>query len=248
MAHELGADAVEERADHAGETEGATRAHGVDGSQDPDHRCVEPQHVGARGRAELEGLGRQRGVDVHPAEADRGLLAQAVQDLERGELGAAKADAHAAQGAVAGAGRGLHPLQAIARSLPEFHFGRFDIAVLEKTFGTPVVNVYCTKIASRLVRTYTDRHGLKDITRELLGIELSKQQQSSDWGAAELTEAQCAYAASDVLHLHDLKTKLDILLEREGRTALAQSCFNFLPARAALDLAGWDEIDIFAHS
>ena len=115
-------------------------------------------------------------------------------------------------------------------------------------FGVKTAPVYCTKIASRLVRTYTDRHGLKDLTRELLGVDLSKQQQSSDWGAAELTEAQSAYAASDVLHLHDLKAKLDVLLARENRTTLAQSCFDFLPARAALDLAGWDEIDIFAHS
>lgn len=129
-----------------------------------------------------------------------------------------------------------------------FHFGRFDIAVLLNRFGVKTAPVYCTKIASRLVRTYTDRHGLKDLTRELLGVDLSKQQQSSDWGAAELTEAQSAYAASDVLHLHDLKAKLDVLLARENRTALAQSCFDFLPARAALDLAGWDEIDIFAHS
>ena len=142
----------------------------------------------------------------------------------------------------------LQKLLADPNVLKLFHFGRFDIAVLLNRFGVKTTPVYCTKIASRLVRTYTDRHGLKDLTRELLGVDLSKQQQSSDWGAVELTEAQCAYAASDVLHLHELKAKLDVLLARENRTALAHSCFDFLPARAALDLAGWDEIDIFAHS
>ncbi len=128
-----------------------------------------------------------------------------------------------------------------------FHFGRFDIAVLEHTFGTPVNGVYCTKIASRLVRTYTDRHGLKDLTRELLGIELSKQQQSSDWAAEVLSEAQLSYAASDVLHLHALREKLDMMLAREGRKELAAACFAFLPVRARLDLLGWPEQDIFAH-
>jgi ribonuclease D len=129
-----------------------------------------------------------------------------------------------------------------------FHFARFDLAVLRHAFGVMPAPVYCTKIASRLTRTYTDRHGLKDITRELLGIDLSKQQQSSDWGAETLSEAQLAYAASDVLHLHALKEKFDILLAREGRTALAAACFDFLPARAELDLHGWPEVDIFAHS
>jgi len=128
-----------------------------------------------------------------------------------------------------------------------FHFGRFDIAVLERAFGVPVGPVYCTKIASRLVRTYTDRHGLKDLVRELLGVELSKQQQSSDWAATTLTDAQLAYAASDVLHLHAIRTKLDAMLAREGRTELAQACFGFLPTRARLDLSGWPEQDIFAH-
>lgn len=128
-----------------------------------------------------------------------------------------------------------------------FHFARFDIAVLEKYLGTTVAPVYCTKIASKLVRTYTDRHGLKDITSELLGIDLSKQQQSSDWGAATLTQQQLAYAASDVLHLHALKTKLDAMLEREGRTAFADAAFAFLGTRAKLDLAGFGDVDIFAH-
>lgn len=129
-----------------------------------------------------------------------------------------------------------------------FHYARFDMAVLKHRFGVVTGPVYCTKIASRLTRTYTDRHGLKDLVRELLGIDLSKQQQSSDWGADTLTDAQLAYAASDVLHLHQLKEKLDVLLAREGRTALAQACFDFLPTRALLDLGGWPEIDIFAHS
>ncbi|MFH3480059.1 MULTISPECIES: ribonuclease D [unclassified Xanthobacter] len=129
-----------------------------------------------------------------------------------------------------------------------FHFGRFDIAVLQHTFRVMPQPVWCTKIASRLVRTYTDRHGLKDILRELLGVDISKQQQSSDWGSGELTDAQLAYAASDVLHLHALKAKLEEMLAREGRSALASACFAFLPARAALDLAGWAEQDIFAHA
>ncbi len=129
-----------------------------------------------------------------------------------------------------------------------FHFGRFDIAVLRNRFGVLAAPVYCTKIASRLVRTYTDRHGLKDLTRELIDVDISKQQQMSDWGAVELSQAQVDYAASDVLHLHRLKAALDARLAREGRTALAQACFDFLPVRAELDLAGWDEVDVFAHS
>lgn len=128
-----------------------------------------------------------------------------------------------------------------------FHFARFDLAILQKTFGLRVDPVYCTKIASRLTRTYTDRHGLKDLVRELLSVEISKQQQTSDWGAETLTDEQMAYAASDVLHLHALKAKLDALLVREGRTALAQAAFSFLPTRARLDIAGWPDVDIFAH-
>lgn len=128
-----------------------------------------------------------------------------------------------------------------------FHFARFDIAVLEKTFGVSTSPLYCTKIASKLTRTYTDRHGLKDLVRELLGVEISKQQQSSDWGAATLTDAQLAYAASDVLYLHALRERLDAMLAREHRTELAAACFDFLPTRARLDLAGWPETDIFAH-
>jgi ribonuclease D len=134
------------------------------------------------------------------------------------------------------------------RVLKIFHYARFDLAVLYHTFGVMPHPVYCTKIASRLTRTYTDRHGLKDLSRELLGVELSKQQQSSDWGAETLTQAQLEYAASDVLHLHALKTRLDELLARENRQDVAQSCFAFLPTRAKLDLMGWPEIDIFAHS
>jgi len=128
-----------------------------------------------------------------------------------------------------------------------FHFARFDVAVLNRHLGAACSPIYCTKIASKLVRTYTDRHGLKDLTRELLDIDLSKQQQSSDWGADTLTEAQRAYAASDVLNLHALKRRLDEMLAREGRTEIAQACFRFLPHRAALDLAGWADEDIFAH-
>jgi ribonuclease D len=128
-----------------------------------------------------------------------------------------------------------------------YHFARFDLASLQQWLGVMAAPVYCTKTASRLVRTYTDRHGLKDLVRELLGQEISKQQQSSDWGAAELTDAQKDYAASDVRYLHQLKEKLDVRLAREHRTALAQACFDFLPHRALLDLAGWAEQDIFAH-
>jgi ribonuclease D len=128
-----------------------------------------------------------------------------------------------------------------------YHFARFDLALIEAYLGVMAEPVYCTKTASRLVRTYTDRHGLKDLVRELLGVELSKQQQSSDWGADTLSDAQKEYAASDVRHLHRLRAQLDPRLEREGRTALAQACFDFLPHRARLDLAGWPETDIFAH-
>lgn len=128
-----------------------------------------------------------------------------------------------------------------------FHFARFDLAVLEHALGRRCGPVYCTKIASRLARTFSDRHGLKDLCRDLLGIDISKQQQSSDWGADRLTRSQLAYAANDVLHLHPLKEKLDALLEREGRTELAAACFAFLPHRARLDLAGWPETDVFAH-
>ena len=128
-----------------------------------------------------------------------------------------------------------------------FHFGRFDIAVMLHRFGVLTAPVYCTKIASKLVRTFTDRHGLKNLCQELIGVDLSKQQQSSDWGAAELTQAQQEYAASDVLYLHRLREVLDTRLTREGRTEMAQACFDFLPTRAALDLAGWPETDIFEH-
>ncbi|WP_163848058.1 ribonuclease D [Pseudooceanicola aestuarii] len=134
------------------------------------------------------------------------------------------------------------------RVLKLFHYGRFDIAAMFNTFGALAAPVYCTKIASRLIRTYTDRHGLKNLLQDLLGVDISKQQQSSDWGAETLTEAQLSYAASDVLHLHRLREQLDIRLAREGRTKMAQACFDFLPTRAQLDLAGWPETDIFAHS
>ncbi|RMF02602.1 MAG: ribonuclease D [Alphaproteobacteria bacterium] len=141
----------------------------------------------------------------------------------------------------------LKALLADSSILKIFHFARFDIAVLLHHLGIMPEPLYCTKIASKLTRTYTDRHGLKDLCKELIGADLSKQQQSSDWGAAELSQEQLAYAASDVLHLHALKERLDERLEREGRRGLAEACFGFLPARAQLDLSGWAEEDIFAH-
>jgi ribonuclease D len=150
-------------------------------------------------------------------------------------------------------GHGQHSAPNLKRLLEDpailklFHFARFDIAALKHQLGIECRPLYCTKIASRLVRTFTDRHGLKDLCRDLLGIDLSKQQQSSDWGAGELTQEQLRYAASDVLHLHALRVKLDEMLVREGRRELAEACFGFLPARAALDLGGWPDLDIFAH-
>ena len=141
----------------------------------------------------------------------------------------------------------LSALIADPKVLKLFHFGRFDIAMLEHALGVRCEPVYCTKIAARLVRTFTDRWGLKDLCKELLGVDLSKQQQTSDWGAETLSEEQLAYAASDVLHLHALRAKLDALLAREGRTELAEAAFKFLPTRARLDLAGWPEVDIFEH-
>ena len=150
----------------------------------------------------------------------------------------------------AGAGEApnLTKLLADGGILKIFHFARFDLGVLQERLAVMATPVYCTKIASRLARTYTDKHGLKDLVREVLGIEVSKQQQSSDWGADALTDAQVAYAASDVLHLHALKERLDAMLVREGRADLAAACFRFLPDRVRLDLAGWAAEDIFAHS
>lgn len=141
----------------------------------------------------------------------------------------------------------LRALMADQSVLKLFHFARFDVAVMQRYLGVVTSPIYCTKIASKLVRTYTDRHGLKDLCRELAGVDLSKQQQSSDWGADTLSEAQKAYAASDVLHLHKLKAVLDDMLAREGRTEYANACFAFLPVRASLDLAGWPDEDIFSH-
>ena len=128
-----------------------------------------------------------------------------------------------------------------------FHFARFDVAMIERYLGVVARPLYCTKIASKLARTFTDRHGLRDLCRDLLGVEVSKEQQMSDWGAGELNERQLAYAAADVLYLHDLRARLDEMLAREGRTALAEGCFGFVPMRARLDLEGWDDVDIFAH-
>lgn len=142
----------------------------------------------------------------------------------------------------------LKKLMADPNVLKIFHFARFDIGMIFNTLGVMPQPLYCTRTASRLARTYTDKHGLKDLSRELLGIDMSKQQQSSDWGSEKLSDAQLAYAASDVLHLHELKDKLDVMLAREGRAELAAACFGFLPDRARLDLAGWAHEDIFAHS
>ena len=142
----------------------------------------------------------------------------------------------------------LKALLADAKVLMIFHFARFDIAMMKKWLGINCAPIWCTKIASKLARTYTDRHGLKDVTRELVGAHMDKSQQSSDWGAAELSDQQLQYAASDVLHLHQIRDGLTMMLKREGRTELAQACFDFLPVRAELDLLGWEESDIFAHS
>lgn len=141
----------------------------------------------------------------------------------------------------------LKALMADSQTTKIFHFARFDVAVIKQYLGVDVRPVYCTKIASKLTRTYTDKHGLKDLIKELLGIELNKQQQSSDWGAHVLSDAQKQYAGQDVLYLHELKARLDQMLEREGRMSIAQACFEFVPVRAALDLGGWTEEDVFAH-
>ena len=164
------------------------------------------------------------------------------------QLSAGDGTAHLVQLAAGNyAAPNLRRLLADPGRLKLFHYARFDLAVLRRYLGIECGPVYCTKIASRLARTYTDRHGLKDLVLELLGIELDKTEQSSDWGAAELTPVQMRYAAKDVLHLHALRARLDTMLEREGRSGLAQACFDFLPARVALDLAGWQDQDVFAH-
>lgn len=164
------------------------------------------------------------------------------------QLSAGDGNAHIVQFAQGNyAAPNLRRLLTDAKVTKLFHFGRFDIAMLKRYLGVTCSPVYCTKIASRLCRTFTDKHSLKDLCRELLGVELSKQEQSSDWGAADLTEAQLKYAAADVLHLHRIARALDDMLVREGRQALAAACFEFLPARAELDLAGWPDLDIFAH-
>lgn len=142
----------------------------------------------------------------------------------------------------------LKALMADPAVLKIFHFARFDVAMMQKWLGITCAPIWCTKIASKLARTYTDRHGLKDVTREIVGVSMDKSQQSSDWGAAELTDQQLHYAASDVLHLHHIREGLLAMLEREGRVELAQACFNFLPVRAELDVKGWEDNDIFAHS
>jgi len=164
------------------------------------------------------------------------------------QLSAGDGTAHMVQFAAGGfAAPNLKRLLSDPKVTKLFHYARFDVAMFRRHLGVMTAPVYCTKIASKLVRTYTDKHGLKDLVRELLNVDLSKEQQSSDWGAKDLTEKQLAYAANDVAYLHQLKTALDVMLAREGRTGLAQACFDFLPSRAALDLAGWEEVDIFAH-
>jgi ribonuclease D len=175
------------------------------------------------------------GLDPH---RDRLCLVQ----LSRGD-----GDAHLVQFTTAYDAPNLTGLLSDPTITKLFHYGRFDIAMFDKYLGVLTAPVYCTKIASKLTRTYTDRHGLRDICRELLDVDISKQQQTSDWGAANLTEEQLAYAASDVLHLHRLKEIFDALLEREGRREIAEACFRFLPTRARLDLLGWDQEEIFAH-
>ncbi len=170
-------------------------------------------------------------------------------DLTVVQLSAGDGDAHVVQLKRPGyEAPNLKRLLADPDVLKIFHYGRFDIAMFALHLGVATAPVYCTKIASKLARTYTDRHGLKDVVRELLGVDISKAQQSSDWGAEILSPEQQAYAASDVLNLHALKRKLDGMLEREGRMAYAKACFDFLPWRAQLDIAGWDDVDIFAHS
>jgi len=165
------------------------------------------------------------------------------------QLSAGDGDAHVVRLARPGYhAPNLKRLLADPAVLKIFHFGRFDIAMFQLHLGVVTAPVYCTKIASRLARTYTDRHGLKDLAREVINVDLSKAQQMSDWGAPQLTPDQVSYAASDVLHLHALREKLDEMLAREGRQGLAKACFDFLPHRAALDVAGWPETDIFAHS
>ena len=164
------------------------------------------------------------------------------------QLSGGDGNAHIVQLSADYAAPNLKRLLADPKVLKIFHFARFDIAAFQHWLGVETTPIYCTKVASRLTRTFTDRHGLKDLARDLLGLDLSKQQQSSDWGAETLTKEQLDYAAADVLYLHALKEKLDAMLAREGRKALAEACFHFLPARAALDLAGWPEIDILAHA
>lgn len=198
-------------------------------------------------RGDLPDLARYRGavaIDTETMGLDPHRDRLCVVQLSPGD-GSADVVQIAAQ---PGNAPNLKKLLADPAILKIFHFARFDLGILCKTFGVMAAPVYCTKIASRLARTYTDKHGLKDLVKELLGQDLSKQQQLSDWGAEDLSDAQVSYAASDVLHLHALKDKLDAMLAREGRDELAAACFGFLPDRVRLDLAGWAADDIFAHS
>jgi ribonuclease D len=198
-------------------------------------------------RGDLPDIGRYRhavAIDTETMGLDHHRDRLCVVQLSPGD-GSADVVQIPREGAEAGH---LKALLVDPNLLKIFHFARFDLAALQRAFGVMPQPVYCTKIASRLARTYTDKHGLKDLIRDLLGVDISKQQQLSDWGADELTDAQVAYAASDVLHLHALREKLDVMLAREGREQLATACFRFLPDRVRLDLAGWAAEDIFAHS
>lgn len=189
------------------------------------------------------GLGPIVAIDTETMGLEVGRDRLCVVQLSRGDGTADVIKIEAGQTAAAN----LTAMLEDPKVLKLFHFARFDMASLCDAFGVMPGPVYCTKIASKLARTYTDRHGLKDVTRELLGLDISKAQQSSDWGADRLSPEQLAYAASDVANLHALRDRLDVMLRREGRMALAEACFAFLPHRAALDVAGWDEVDIFAH-
>jgi ribonuclease D len=198
-------------------------------------------------RGDLPDLARYRGpvaIDTETMGLDPHRDRLCVVQLSPGD-GSADVVQIAAQ---PGGAPNLKKLLADPAVLKIFHFARFDLGILMKTFGVMAVPIYCTKIASKLARTYSDKHGLKDLVKELLGQDLSKQQQLTDWGAEELTDAQVNYAAADVLHLHALKAKLDAMLAREGRDELAAACFRFLPDRVRLDLAGWARDDVFAHS
>jgi ribonuclease D len=202
-------------------------------------------------RGDLPNLGAYKGavaIDTEAMGLDPNRDRLCVVQLSPGDGSADVVQIPAGKNGVMPDAPNLKKLLGDKSILKIFHFARFDVGLLYKTFGMMAEPIYCTKIASRLARTYTDKHGLKDLTREVLGIDLSKQQQLTDWGASDLSDAQVSYAAADVLHLHALKEKLDAILAREKRVDLAAACFRFLPDRVRLDLAGWSTEDIFSHS